>query len=333
MKAATSEAFRQPSAAAPPAVSVRLRSLARSADGLWLDRLFWLAEHRPAVLRLTRGVLARLAFRCSPAVRAGTLANAGRILGSGSTQAERARLARRVVENFILFCHDVGRSARLTHDGLLGQIERIEGHEHYDAARALGRGAIVLTAHMGSFEVGMAALRRQDARVHVVFRRDALDRFERMRSALRAKLGVIEAPVDDGWTVWMRLRDALLNDEVVVLQGDRVMPGQKGQRAAVLGADMLLPAGPVKLARATGAPIVPVFAVRTPGGKVRLCIEPAIEVERDETGAGVERAMEQVADVIGKYVAAYPEQWLMLQPAWCEDAGRMTNDEAGMTNQ
>ena len=271
------------------------------------------------MLRLTRGLFTRIVFRCSASVRAGTLANAARVLGPRATPAQHRRLARAVVGNFILFCHDVGRSVRLSADELYGQIQALEGDAHYAAARAMRRGAIVVTAHMGSFEVGMAALRRRDERVHVVFRRDAFGRFERMRSALRAKLGVIEAPVDEGWTVWLRLRDALLRDEVVVLQGDRVMPGQKGQRVPVLGADMLLPAGPVKLALATGAPIVPVFSIRTPAGAVRLCVEPAITVEAGDPDA-VDRAMRQLADVVGKYVAAYPEQWLMLQPAWCDDA-------------
>lgn len=290
----------------------------RSWVAFWLDALFWHAEHAPLLLRFTRGLFTRLVFRCSPSVRAGTLANAARVLGPGATPAQHRRLARAVVGNFILFCHDVGRSMRMSADELFGRIETLEGEAHYDAARAMRRGAIVVTAHMGSFEVGMAALRRRDERVHVVFRRDAFGRFERMRSALRAKLGVVEAPVDEGWTVWLRLRDALLRDEVVVLQGDRVMPGQKGERVPVLGADMLLPAGPVKLALATGAPIVPVFSIRTPSGGVRLCVEPAITVDAGDPDA-VDRAMRQLAGVIGKYVAAYPEQWLMLQPAWCAD--------------
>ena len=325
MKAVAAEPV-QPPRAVTSAVSDRARAEAvvdaappRPPAAFWLERLFWLAEHAPGVLRLTAGVLARIGLRCSASMREGTLANARRILGPDSSPAERRRLARRVVENFILFCHDVGQSLRMTPDELYAQIEELHGHDHYAAARAMGKGAIVVTAHMGSFEVGMAALRRQDARVHVVFRRDALGRFERMRAALRAKLGVVETPVDEGWTVWMRLRDALLADEVVVLQGDRVMPGQKGQPVPVLGADMLLPAGPAKLALATGAPIVPVFSVRTAGGKVRLCIEPPIVVDAHDPDA-VDRAMKEMAAVIARYVAAHPEQWLMLHPAWCADA-------------
>ena len=57
-------------------------------------------------------------------------------------------------------------------------------------AAAPRRGAVLVTAHMGSFEVGLAALRHVEANVHVVFKRDAFGGFESLRSALRARLGV-----------------------------------------------------------------------------------------------------------------------------------------------
>jgi KDO2-lipid IV(A) lauroyltransferase len=306
VKAALTQALAPDAPAALPA--------ANESASRWLERLFFVAERAPDVLRIFRVPLARLAYQLSSEIRSGTSANAFRILGSESTPVQRERLRKAVVENFILFCRDVGQSMRMNVEQLYARIEKIEGDENYARARALRRGAIVVTAHMGSFETGMAALRRQNERVHVVFQRDAFRRFEKMRAALRAKLGIIEAPVDDGWTIWMRLRDALARDEVVVLQGDRVMPGQKGQRARVLDGDMMLPSGPAKLSLATGAPIVPVFALRTTTGNVRLCVEPAI------IPGTVESAMAQLAAVIGEYIRAYPEQWLMLQPAWCDDA-------------
>jgi KDO2-lipid IV(A) lauroyltransferase len=136
-----------------------------------------------------------------------------------------------------------------------------------------------------------------------------------MRPALPAGLGVVDLGVDEGGVVCVRLRDALRAAEVVAIQGDRVMPGQKGARMPVLGGHLALPTGPVKLAVASGAPIVPVFSVRTPGGKIRLFIEEAIEVNGD-----VDEALARLAAVIGRYVANYPEQWLVLHPAFEEDA-------------
>jgi KDO2-lipid IV(A) lauroyltransferase len=294
-----------------------------AAAAFWVRAFFWVAEHAPRGISAARGPLCRGAFRCSPSVRRGTRANARRLLGPGASARDVDGLARRILSSFYLACCDIGRSFSATREQLFGRVENIDGDEHYRAARAAGKGLIVVTAHMGSFEVGMAALReRERAKIHVVFRRDPFERFERLRSGLRSRLGVEEAPVDDGWTVWMRLRDALLADEVIVLQGDRVMPGQKGEPVPFLGGKMLLPAGPVKMALATGAPIVPIFSVRTTGGKVRLFVEPAIYVEPVESNAAgaPHPALLQWAAVLERYVRAYPDQWLMLRPALCEDA-------------
>jgi len=249
------------------------------------------------------------------------LINARRLLGEQAPLRRRRRVARRILMNFYLFVYDIGQALRLSRPALLKRIESVEGHDRYLAARQARKGAILVTAHMGSFEVGAAALREIEPKVHIVFRRDLKPRFERLRTRLHAKLGLIEAPVDDGWGIWMRLRDALQRDEVVLMQGDRIMPGQKGEKVPFLGGHMLMPSGPVKLALATGAPMVPIFAMRQRDGKVRLVIEAPIDVCPTQAGAGrVHPAMLHLAAVIERTVKAHPEQWLTLHPACCEDA-------------
>ena len=312
-------------AARPAAAWTWTQKLRAGAAAFWVRAFFWAAQHAPGLVQRAGGVLARGAFHFCRPVRHATRVNARRVLGPGATDADVEALARRTWHNFYRVCCDVARSFSASRDELFARVAGSEGDHHYDAARAAGRGVIVVTAHMGSFEVGLAALRRQERkRIHVVFRRDPYERFERLRSDLRRRLGVEEAPVDDGWTVWMRLRDALHRDEVVVLQGDRVMPGQRGERVPFLGGHLMLPPGPVKMALATGAPIVPIFSVRTEDGRVRLFVEPPIRVEPapgDESGAcRPHPALLQWASILERYVKAYPDQWLVLQPALCQDA-------------
>ncbi len=295
--------------------SARLRA---AAAGFWLQCLFFFAQRAPWFARAAKKPFVWLAIACSRAIRTATAANGARVL----LHRDIRRFTRGVVGSFYDFVCDVGRSLRMTRADLLARIESTEGHEKYLAARATGKGAILLTAHMGSFEVAVAALLEHERRIHVVFKRD-VGRFERIRQTLRQRLGVVEQPVDDGWTVWVRLRDALRANEVVAIQGDRVMPGQKGRRMPFLGGHMLLPTGPVKLATASGAPIVPVFSVRTPDGRIRLFIEDAIIV-----GDDIDEAMAQIAAVIGKYVVAYPEQWLVLHRAFWEDAEPPVEEKA-----
>ena len=303
-----------------PANTPRVASgggMRRRVAGFWLNLLFFASRHAPAFVRAVRPVFVWGATRFSRQIRNATAANARRILGANLSNAECLRFARAVTGNFYDFVADVGRAMNWTPQQMLAQVASVEGKERYVAARASLRGAIVVTAHIGSFEIGLAALRQMEERVHVVFRRDAADGFDRIRQAVRQRLGVIEAPVDEGWGLWVRLRDALMANDVAVIQGDRVMPGQKGVRVPFLGSHIMLPAGPVKLAIASGAPIIPIFTTRNREGKICITIEEAIEVNEDADDVD---ALNRLARVLAKQVSAAPDQWLMLQPAFCEDA-------------
>ena len=307
--------FRQ---AAPVDATARAHSpIRRAAARFWMDVLFWQASPAPWIGRTLKPLAIYVACRQSKAIRSFVAANARRIFGPDVSTADADAYGRRMVENYFDFITDIGRSLRLSREQLRQQIDEIDGHEHYVAARAAGKGAIVATAHMGSFEAGAAALLDYDSALHVVFKRDQ-SRFEQVRSSLRHKLGVVEAPIDDGWTLWLRLREALARNEVVMMQADRVMPGQKGCRMPFLHGHLILPTGPIKLALASGAPIVPVFALRGSAGKIRIHVEPAIWPQPSEQSP--HPALVELAAVLEKYVRAHPDQWLLFHPAFCEDA-------------
>ena len=140
---------------------------------------------------VTKNFYLWFANRYSHQIRRSTTANARRILGRHLTDEECAEFGRRVVSNFFDFVYDVGRSMHMSRQQLLAEIESIEGSDKYDAARAYKKGAIVVTAHMGSFEVGMASLREREERIHVVFKRDVRS-FERIRATMRQRLGIIQ---------------------------------------------------------------------------------------------------------------------------------------------
>ncbi|HEY8666114.1 MAG TPA: lysophospholipid acyltransferase family protein [Tepidisphaeraceae bacterium] len=299
-----------------PRLSQRIR---RRAGDFWCNVLFWHSQHLPWITRKSKSFYLWFMWRFAKLTRDAVMANTRWLLGPSASQADREALARRIIGAFYDFVYDIGLCLRCSPQQLAAQIDGVTNHDTYVAARALKRGAIVVTAHMGSFEAGVSALREHEEKIHVVFQRDRIARFERMRSTLRSRLGVIEAPVDDGWTIWMRLRDALQNDEVVMLQGDRVMPGQKGARVPFCGGHIMLPPGPVKLALASGAPIIPVFSLRTPEGKIRVVVEQPIFVDPDDTGADIHPALLKIAAVIEKYVKQYPDQWIVIHRAWCED--------------
>jgi KDO2-lipid IV(A) lauroyltransferase len=292
----------------------------RRAARFWLGRFYFWSRHAPWLLRLLKRPLVWITVRSSGPIQRGTHANARRIFGADVSSRQIADFTSKVTANFYDFVVEVGRSGIMTARELADQVERVHGHEEYLAARRAGGGAIMLTAHMGSFEVGMAALRAYERDIHVVFKRDALDRFETIRRTLRDTLGVHEAPVDAGWDTWVGLRDALEKNHVVVMQGDRAMPGQRAQSVPILGGHIALPLGPIVLAQISGSPIFPVFVVRMPNGKSQLYVESAIRVDPDATLIkGIHPQLLAWGKVLEKFIAKYAEQWLFLDPAFVED--------------
>ena len=285
---------------------------------LWLSTMFFFSRCMPRAVQWTKPLFLWGAWTFSRHMQDATIANARYLLGAQSTMAQRRRLGKRVVGSFYDFINDIGRTFNLSRDQLGSLIESVQGTEAYQRVRQTHNGVIIATAHMGSFELGMAAMLSIEKHVNVVFQRDDNSLFESLRSDFRKRLGIMEAAVDDGWGVWIKLREALAADEVVAMQADRAMPGQIGVKVPLLDGYALFPEGPAKLAAITGAPIVPVFVIRLPDGRVRIYIEDAIRVpETSEVAIG--DAIAKLAGVVGRYVKKYPDQWLLVHRVWCED--------------
>ena len=289
------------------------RGVRAAAARFWVDgALMFSLAHAPWLAKMTRPFFLWWTWHTSRYIRGNLMDNAGHLLGQDATAKTRRRLAKQVLNNHWLFMTDFGRMRNWSRQRLLKEIVEVEGEQRYDRARSLRRGLILVTAHLGSFEVGLAGIAERNKRVHVVFTRDTMGTFDRLRSERRRRLGVVEAPLDDGLVMWLQLREALRRDEVVLMQGDRVMPGQKSVTIDFLGRPMRFPTGPVRLALATNAPILPVFSLHTPDRRVRIVIEEPITVDDGE----VMPAVRELARVIERYVSAYPEQWLMIHRVW-----------------
>jgi len=307
--------------AAEQAPAGRWEQIRRRAAYFWVGYLMLgQLERRPWLVRLTRPFFLWFAWNTARVMRRSLMANARRILDASSTPRQQRAHCRRVLQNFYDFICDLGRAPAMSDAQLQARIATVHGRERYDQVRQLGRGAIIVTAHLGSYELGMVCLRQIEPRVHVVFRRDPMNRFERLRSRLHERLGIEEAAVDGGLAAWMHLRSALADNAVVLMQADRVMPDQKGERVGFLGGHLRVPGGPVKLSLATGAPIVPIFSVRQDDGRVAVHIEEAIFPQTmTDAPMAPHPALLGIAEVMARYVRQYPDQWLRLQTAFCED--------------
>jgi len=181
---------------------------------------------------------------------------------------------------------------------------------HDDVVASEGA-AILVTAHTAGWESIAALLaNKRRAPVFVVMQRerDALardlnDSIRRTQGGLR----IVHAGEDP--LASLPLLRHLRDGGVVALQIDRIPAGMSVRPVTLFGKASAIPEGPLRLARLTGAPIVPVFSQRTGYRRYAIHVYGPVRVARHADDDAIDAAAQQLADALSSFVSAHPTQW------------------------
>jgi KDO2-lipid IV(A) lauroyltransferase len=194
----------------------------------------------------------------------------------------------------------------------------IEGDEHFDEARAYGKGVIFTSAHMGSIEVAGTLALVKGFKITSVTERLEPRMLREWVIACRAKMGIELLPATRSG---MKLVRRLRRGEMVALVVDIGVSGGDGLRVPFFGHDTVFPAGPARLARLSGAPIVFGWAARKPGGRYLAHVAAPIlsnrELDADEDALEITR---RIVAEFERAVRGYPAQWYVFRDMWPGDA-------------
>ena len=202
----------------------------------------------------------------------------------------------------------VGRLTAAGAEELLGR----RAVQELEALRAQGRGVLVLSAHLGHWDLLACAAGRMGWPVNVVTRRIKTSWIDAFWMGQRRACGVTLVPAQGSARA---IRAALARNEIVALvldqhQPDGVVVDFFGQPAATSSAL-------ARLARATGAPVIGAFMVRDASG--RYCVELVGPIHYQ--GAADRREelrlnTQTYTKTIEKVVRAYPTQWFWVHRRW-----------------
>jgi len=231
------------------------------------------------------------------------------------------RLARRCFQHFALYMAEMIDVQGWDTETVLDSME-IEGEQHFAEAEGYGKGIIFVSGHMGSAEIAAAIVLLRGYKVTSVIEGRYPGFVSDWIQACRKRMGVTLLPASrSGMSLVRKLRQR----EIVALVIDAGVSGGDGIAVNFFGRKTIFPAGPARLARLSGAPIVFGVAVRGPGGKpqpgtsrrFQVYVEPPILSDRALSGEeDAQRITQQIALTFERYVQRYPDQWYVFRDVW-----------------
>ncbi len=197
--------------------------------------------------------------------------------------------------------------------GVLDLFAEVEGWDVLEAARAEGRGVIVVTGHLGNWEVGGSYVAARGIPIDGIARQQENPLFDRFLTTTRERLGM--RVVWDGDAV-RRTPRALRDGHVVAFLVDQGTLGLASTWVPFFGRLAKTPRGPAVFALRLGAPIVFAAAVRRPDGRFHLGFERVPVTSTGDRERDVDTIVASYTATLERWVRRTPEQYFWQHRRW-----------------
>jgi lauroyl/myristoyl acyltransferase len=190
----------------------------------------------------------------------------------------------------------------------------LKGESIIQAALARGKGVILLSAHLGNWEFGGVMMRLSDYPLAVVALPHNTDATNALVNRFREEKGIRTIEVDASPFSSIAILSHLRQNGVVAMIGDRDFLGN-GKPIDFFGEKIMFPVGPVVIALASGAAVIPAFVLKQPDGRYFGILEEEIPISRNGNRKEmIENNLAKIARVFEAYIRRYPDQWYTPDP-------------------
>lgn len=227
-----------------------------------------------------------------------------------------------LISCFYKYCFnwtDVMLMLRLHGSRLQALIGRRSSQKALDEALAAGSGAILISPHLGNWELGGLGLADLGYKLNVLTFREPDQKVNELREKVRGERGIGIIYVDRDDTSPLAIIEAinaLRRNEILCLLGER-----DGSSNTIMldffGRSTPFPTGAAYLALASGAPVIPVF-VPLEGNRYATLMEEPIYFSggHGQHAQAIQSGMQCVAAVFERYIRQYPDQWYNFFDFW-----------------
>lgn len=284
----------------------KIKSIYVFTNYLILKSIFRMLSWVPIVMaEKTASVISRVWFKLDKFHRDIAISNLETAFGNEKSVQEIEKLAEKSFYNIANMVFESARSFQWdTYE--IKKNMRIEGIQHLNSAQRKGKGTLLLTGHVGNWEMSLFIADLTPYEITGVYKKQKIDAVERF---------VLEKRISRGGRMYA-LREAVAG--ILKELGEGNMMGllidhnakRRGVFVDFFGKKASTDKGLAQLALSTGAPVVPYFVVRRDN---EFVVEVFPEVPLIDTGdheADILANTLQYNKVIETIIRKYPDQWL-----------------------
>jgi KDO2-lipid IV(A) lauroyltransferase len=279
--------------------------LCRLAEGIYRG-FYVLVKFLPPrfFIRVTRPLLGLLIATIVPKAR--IIKNLTAAFGQTYSLASKRGLARGVQEHFVKNLIDCFFQLRLPE--YAQKTITIDGRHNLEAALGKGKGIIALGAHIGNFVLVGTRLGVEGFPFHCLFR---MPKDKRIQAIIASRIGdLCQAiiPSRAKRAAVAKILQVLRANGIVFILADNLRSGKV--QTELFGQSVRTSRGPVSLALRSGAPVLPIYLIRSYNGELRLIIEPEISLMRSgNVAADIIQNTALIASGLERLIRCYPDQW------------------------
>jgi len=257
--------------------------------------------------------LGRTAFCLAKSRRMSTIKHLTAVFGEEKSHAEINRIAKQVFLNLSTCAADAVRLPRIIDEGLDKIITTVSGQEILEPIRERGKGAILLTAHFGNWELLGAWMAEKGDKIKVVGAPNKNTRIDKLITETRNNAGYyniarstgtreIIRSLNDGWFIGM------LTDQDTRVDGVFVKFFNQWAHTAT---------GPIVLAKKYNIDVIPMFIRLKEDFTYHLEVQPPLDLEfTGDKQHDLQVNTQKCSDAYERIIRRYPEQWAWIHPRW-----------------
>jgi KDO2-lipid IV(A) lauroyltransferase len=287
----------------------------------------WLAGLVPRRARLAvAGRVTELVYFLWVGKRRVTIANYAQILGTTASDPRARWYARRSWRDFGRYVSDFFYMPNTTPAAvkarMVDETPAPGAFTQIDAARARGKGVLLVSAHLGAYDVA-GILVATHTPLHILVETFDDPKMDRLWQEQRRHLGLEVLRIEKTPRQILRV---LQQNGAVAVAVDRPLPPGEGVPVTFFGRQCWVPGGIAQIALKSGAAVVPGFCYYDKDFSDAYYLYASPTIIPESTGdkrADAIALTQRIFDAIEEMVRRRPEQWAMFRPFWPAPGGEV----------